>query len=38
MHQSSPRSIGREVHTEATAITSVAEAHHAEVVSLGNLG
>ena len=38
MHQSSTLSVGLEVHQESIAVASVAQAHHAEVVSLGNIG
>jgi transposase len=38
MHQSSPRDVGMEVHQASLAVASVANAHHAEVVSLGTSG
>src|SRR4030095_3648930 len=38
MHQSSTLYIGLDVHKESIAVAYVAQAHHAEVVSLGNIG
>ena len=38
MHQSRTLSIGLEVHKESIAVAYVAQAHHAEVVSLGTIG
>jgi hypothetical protein len=38
MRQSSPLDIGMDVHQDAMAVASVAQAHHAEVVSLGTIG
>jgi hypothetical protein len=38
MKQSSTLSVGLDVHKDAIAVASVAKAHHAAVVSLGNLG
>jgi transposase len=38
MHQSSTLYVGLDVHKESIAVAYVATAHHAEVVSLGNMG
>jgi transposase len=38
MHQSSTLYIGLDVHKESIAVAYVAQEHHAEVVSLGNIG
>jgi transposase len=38
MHQSSTLSIGLDVHKESIAVAYVAQEHHAEVVSRGNIG
>jgi transposase len=38
MHQSSTLYVGLDVHKESIAVAYVAKAHHAEVVSLGNIG
>ena len=38
MHQSSTLYVGLDVHKESLAVASVAKAHHAEVVFLGNIG
>ena len=38
MSQSRTRCIGREVHTDAIAVASVAQEHGAAVTSLGSLG
>ena len=38
MHQSSTLYVGLDVHKESIAVAYVAAAHHAEVVSLGNIG
>ena len=38
MHQPSTLAIGLDVHTESIAVAYVAQAHHAEVVSLGHIG
>ena len=38
MHQSSTLYIGLDVHKESMAVAYVAQEHHAEVVSLGNIG
>jgi hypothetical protein len=38
MHQSSTLYIGLDVHKESIAIAYVAQEHHADVVSLGNIG
>lgn len=38
MHQSSTLYVGLDVHKESIAVAYVATAHHAEVVSLGNIG
>src|ERR671931_2410222 len=38
MHQSSTLYIGLDVHKESLAVAYVAHEHHAEVVSLGNIG
>jgi transposase len=38
MHQSRTLSIGLDVHQESLAVAYVAQEHHAEVVSLGNIG
>jgi len=38
MHQSSTLSIGLDIHKESIAVAYVAHAHHAEVVSFGNIG
>ena len=38
MHQSSTLYVGLDVHKASIAVASVAKAHHAEVVSLGNIG
>jgi transposase len=38
MNQSSTLDVGMDVHQESIAVASVAEEHHAEVVSLGALG
>jgi hypothetical protein len=38
MRQSSPLYIGMEVHKDSIAVAYVAQEHHAEVVSLGNIG
>jgi hypothetical protein len=37
MHQSSTLYIGLDVHKESIAVAYVAQEHHAEVVSLGNI-
>jgi transposase len=38
MHQSSTLYVGLDVHKESIAVAYVAKEHHAEVVSLGNIG
>jgi transposase len=38
MHQSRTLYVGLDVHKESIAVAYVAKAHHAEVVSLGNIG
>ena len=38
MRQSSPRSVGLDVHKDSMAVAYVAQDHHAEVVSLGTIG
>jgi transposase len=38
MHQSSTLYVGLDVHKESIAVAYVAKAHHAEVVSIGNIG
>src|SRR4030095_13774157 len=38
MHQSSTLYVGLDVHKESIAVAYVAQAHHAEVVSIGNIG
>src|SRR5215831_183352 len=38
MHQSSTLYVGLDVHKESIAVAYVAQEHHAEVVSLGNIG
>jgi transposase len=38
MHQSNTLYVGLDVHKESIAVAYVAKAHHAEVVSLGNIG
>src|SRR5215470_17300056 len=38
MHQSSTLYVGLDVHKESIAVAYVAHEHHAEVVSLGNIG
>jgi hypothetical protein len=38
MSQSRPLDVGMDVHTEAIAVASVAQAHGAEVISLGTIG
>ena len=38
LHQSRTLSIGLDVHTESIAVAYVAQAHHADVVSLGTIG
>jgi hypothetical protein len=38
MHQSRTLYIGLAVHKESMAVAYVAQEHHAEVVSLGNIG
>jgi transposase len=38
MHQSSTLYVGLDVHKESIAVAYVAQAPHAEVVSLGNIG
>src|SRR2546428_13061133 len=38
MSQSRTLSVGMDVHTESSAVASVAQAHGAEVVSLGTIG
>src|SRR5262252_6080672 len=38
MHQSSTLYVGLDVHKESLAVAYVAQDHHAEVVSLGNIG
>ena len=38
MPQSRTLSVGLDVHKESIALADVATAHHAEVVSLGNIG
>ena len=38
MHQSRTLYIGLDVHKESIAVAYVAQAHHAAIVSLGNLG
>lgn len=38
MHQSSTLYVGLDVHKESIAVAYVAKAHHAEVVSVGNIG
>lgn len=38
MTQSSPLYVGLDVHTDSIAVAYVAQDHHAEVVSLGNIG
>jgi transposase len=38
MQQSSTLYVGLDVHTESIAVAYVAQAHHAEVVSIGNIG
>lgn len=38
MPQSSTLYVGLDVHKESIAVAYVAKAHHAEVVSLGNIG
>jgi hypothetical protein len=38
MHQSSTLYVGLDVHQESIAVVYVANAHHVEVVSMGNIG
>jgi transposase len=38
MHQSSTLYVGLDVHKESIAVAYVAQAHHAEVISIGNIG
>ena len=38
MHQSSTLYVGLDVHKESIAVAYVAKEHHAEVVSIGNIG
>jgi hypothetical protein len=38
MAQSSTLSVGLDVHQESSAVAYVAQAHHAEVISLGTIG
>src|SRR5262245_3125044 len=38
MHQSSTLDLGMDVHKDSIAVAYVAHVHHAEVVSLGNIG